>query len=75
MVIFAPNLNWNNVHLKKELEQRTGIPTFLDNDVNVGTLGECAFGAGRGKKSVVGIFIGTGIGGGIVIDNQVFLWC
>jgi len=72
VVIFAPNLNWKNVHLKKELEQRTGIPTFLDNDVNVGTLGECAFGAGRGKKSVVGIFIGTGIGGGIVIDDQVF---
>ena len=72
VVIFAPNLGWHNVPLKKSLEEKTGLPTHLDNDVNVGTLGEYAFGAGRGKKSVVCIFVGTGIGGGIIIDGKLF---
>jgi glucokinase len=72
VVIFAPNLGWRDVPLKAELEARTGFPTFVDNDVNVGTLGEHAFGAGRGIQSVVGIFVGTGIGGGIILQGELF---
>lgn len=72
IVIFAPNLNWRDVRLKDELETRVGIPTFVDNDVNVGTLGEHAFGAGRGVQNVVGIFVGTGIGGGIILKGELF---
>jgi len=72
VVVFAPNLGWHNVYLKQSLEHKTGLPTYLDNDVNVGTLGEYAFGAGRGKKNIVGIFVGTGIGGGIIIDGKLF---
>ncbi len=72
IVVFAPNLGWHNVPLKQSLEHKTGLLTYLDNDVNVGTLGEYAFGAGRGKKSIVGIFVGTGIGGGIIIDGKLF---
>ena len=72
VVIFAPNLGWRDVPLKAELEARIGIPTFVDNDVNVGTLGEHVFGAGQGVQNVVGIFVGTGIGGGIILQGELF---
>ena len=72
VVIFAPNLGWRDVPLKAELEARVGFPTFVDNDVNVGTLGEHVFGAGRGVQNVVGIFVGTGIGGGIILNGELF---
>lgn len=72
VVIFAPNLGWRDVPLKAELEGRTGLPTFVDNDVNVGTLGEHAFGAAQGVENVVGIFVGTGIGGGIILHGELF---
>ena len=72
VVIFAPNLGWKDVPLKAELEARTGISTFVDNDVNVGTLGEHAFGAAQGVQNVVGIFVGTGIGGGIILNGELF---
>ena len=57
---------------KAKLEANLSIPTFVDNDVNVGTLGEYAFGAGQGVKNLVGIFVGTGIGGGIILDGKLF---
>ena len=72
VVIFAPNLGWRDVPLKAELEARVGIPTFVDNDVNIGTLGEHAFGAGKGVQNIVGIFVGTGIGGGIILQGELF---
>ncbi len=72
IIIFAPNLGWSNVPLKAKLEADLGIPTFVDNDVNVGTLGESALGAGQGVKNIVGIFVGTGIGGGIILDGKLF---
>ncbi len=72
VVIFAPNLGWKDVPLKTELEARIGIPTFVDNDVNVGTLGEHTYGAGRGVQNLVGIFVGTGIGGGIILNGELF---
>ncbi len=72
VIIFAPNLGWSNVPLKTKLEVNLGIPTFVDNDVNMGTLGEYAFGAGQGVKSLVGIFVGTGIGGGIILDGKLY---
>ncbi len=72
VIIFAPNLGWSNVPLKAKLEVNLSIPTFVDNDVNVGTLGEYAFGAGQGVKNLVGIFVGTGIGGGIILDGKLY---
>ena len=72
VIIFAPNLGWSNVPLKAKLEANLNIPTFVDNDVNVGTLGEYAFGAGRGVTNLVGIFVGTGIGGGIILDGKLY---
>ena len=46
------------------------MPVFVDNDVNVGVAGEHAYGAGQGARCMVGIFVGTGIGGGVIINNQ-----
>ena len=72
IVIFAPNLGWKDVPLKTELEARINIPTFVDNDVNVGTLGEHTYGVGREVQDLVGIFVGTGIGGGIILNGKLF---
>jgi len=65
----APNLGWDNVPLGEALHDRFGIPVMVDNDVNVGVVGEHVHGAGRGALDMIGIFVGTGIGGGLVIDG------
>jgi glucokinase len=71
VIIDTPNLpGWTNVPLAKLIEEKTGIPTFVENDVNAGTYGEFALGAGRGKRDVIGIFVGTGIGGGLICDGK-----
>lgn len=58
--------------LRRLIERRTGIPTFLDNDVNVMTLGELYHGAGKGAKNMLCLTLGTGVGGGIVIDGRLY---
>ena len=72
VVIYAPNLRWTNVALKTALENQIKIPVTVDNDVNLGTLGEQALGAGRGVDNLIGIFVGTGIGGGIILNGKLF---
>ena len=68
---FAPNLpNWENVPLAKLLSDSLELPAFVENDVNLGTLGEYTLGAGQGVHSLVGIFVGTGIGGGLILDDK-----
>lgn len=67
----APNLaGWQNVPLGDALQERLGLPVTVDNDVNIGVLGEYVYGAGRGSLNMVGIWVGTGIGGGIVVNGQ-----
>jgi glucokinase len=56
--------------LGDRLREALDRPVFVDNDVNVGTVGEHALGAGRGTRDMVGIFVGTGIGGGIILDGR-----
>lgn len=69
----AANLpNWSNAPIKKQLQQRVDIPVFVDNDANLMALAETRLGAARNYKNVVCITIGTGIGGGIVIDGEVY---
>ena len=71
VIVFAPNLqDFENVPMKQMMEDKLGIPTFLDNDVNVGVLGEHVLGVGQGVSDLVGLFVGTGIGGGIIINGQ-----
>ena len=72
MVSRAVNLNWESpVPLAQKLGQALkGIPVIIENDVNAGTYGEWAAGAAQGKQDVIGIFVGTGIGGGLVLDGK-----
>lgn len=71
-VVFSPNLPWKNYNLKEEIEKKYEIKVTIGNDVNVGIVGEWKYGAGIGKKNIIGIFMGTGIGGGIVINDKLY---
>ena len=73
--VFMTNLpdHWINVPVAEIIKQETGIPTFLLNDVNAITWGEMKFGAARGCSSAVCYALGTGIGGGVVIDGNLVL--
>ncbi len=66
----APNLGWKNVLVKETLESEFDCPAIVGNDVDVGVFGEYRFGAGVGANCVVGIFPGTGIGGGCVYQGK-----
>lgn len=69
---FANNLGFKNVPLAQMLSEKLGIKTYLLNDANAAAFGEFAAGCGKGKSSLVMLTIGTGIGGGIVIDQNLF---
>lgn len=71
-VIFAPNLAWKNFPLKKELEKRLDIPVFIENDCNLQTLGVYEKELKGKPRHLVGIFLGTGIGAGIILDGRLF---
>jgi glucokinase len=72
IVHHAPNLGWEEVPLGRKLKELLGVPVLVENDVNVGVVGEHALGAGKGAKHLVGIFVGTGIGGGIIIGGELY---
>ena len=73
VVVQAPNLpSLVNFGLRKELEQRLGWPVFLENDANAAALGEMWLGAARGCRDVVSVTLGTGVGGGVILDGE--LW-
>ncbi len=71
-ILDTPNLNLRFFPLKDRLEKSFGCPVIVDNDVNVGTYGEYRYGAAKGYRHVVGIFPGTGIGGGLVLDGKLY---
>jgi len=71
VLLDLPNLGWKNVRLGDELEKAFGCPVTVINDVDAGTYGEYRFGAGKGKRCVLGVFPGTGIGGGCVYDGTI----
>ncbi|WP_134684895.1 ROK family glucokinase [Brevibacillus migulae] len=70
-VFQAVNLNWKQVPLKEKLEKVTGLPVYVDNDANVAALGEMWKGAGQGAKDMVMITLGTGVGGGVIVNGKV----
>lgn len=72
VVVFAGNLKLKNYPLRKLLEEKLGLEVRVANDANAGALGEAKFGAGKGYKDSVLITLGTGVGGGIVIDGKLF---
>lgn len=72
VVLETPNLGWRNFPLRTLVEEATGFSATLDNDANCATYGEWWQGAGRGTRVLVGLTLGTGIGGGLVVDGEIF---
>jgi len=71
-VVFAPNLQWKNAPLQKALEKHLGVPVFVENDCNACTLGVHEVELKGKARSLLGIFVGTGIGGGLILDGKLF---
>ncbi|MBL0939622.1 MAG: ROK family protein [Gemmatimonadaceae bacterium] len=72
LVLVAPNLRWHEFPLVERMSALTGLPVKIDNDANCATYGEWWLGAARGGINVIGLTIGTGVGGGIIIDRQLY---
>jgi len=73
IVTTPPNLpGWKDVPLAKLISERTGLPSWIENDVNAGALAEHRIGAGRGTKHLVMVAPGTGVGGGLVLDGKLY---
>jgi glucokinase len=70
-VVFAPHLSWRDEPLEANLQRRVPVPISVDNDANAAAWAEWKFGAARGESHLMIVNLGTGIGGGIVIDGQV----
>lgn len=71
-IVYSCNLNWRNAALAEEMEAVLGVPVCVTNDANAAALGEQFIGAGKGFRNVVFVTLGTGVGGGIVIDGKLF---
>ena len=72
IVIVAPNLGWRNFPLRDRIAERLNLPATLDNDANCAKVGEWWQGAAKGATNVIGMTIGTGIGGGLILDGKLF---
>ncbi len=73
VVVKSPNFpDWDNLPLKAELEAATDIPVFIENDANVAALGEQWRGAAQGVSSMIFLTLGTGVGGGIVLNGKIW---
>lgn len=72
VVLESHNLGWFGLPLRDRIESATGLPTIVENDADCAAYGEWWQGAGQGFRSVLGITLGTGIGGGIVMDGRPF---
>ena len=70
ILLHAPNLKWPKVDFTKLLEDGLQVSVVLENDVNAAALGEQRFGAGKGARNVICVFVGTGVGGGIVSEGR-----
>lgn len=72
IVFVAPNLGWHNVPLRARMTELTGLDAAIDNDANCATFGEWWIGAAKGGRNVIGVTIGTGIGGGLIVDGKLY---
>ncbi|WP_214103646.1 ROK family glucokinase [Acrocarpospora catenulata] len=72
IVRFAPNLAWREEPLQRKVAELVGLPVVVENDANATVWGEYRFGAGRGETHVVCVTVGTGIGGGVVLDGALY---
>lgn len=72
VVLFAPNLAWRDLDLKADLEQALGLPVVVENDANAAAWGEFQFGAGHDVDDLLLVTVGTGVGGGVVLDGSLY---
>ena len=72
IILFTPNLPWRDYDMASVMRERFGVPFYVGNDVNLGVLGEYHFGAGRGYRNIVGFFVGTGMGGGLILNGSLY---
>ncbi|EFU43323.1 glucokinase, ROK family protein [Paenibacillus vortex V453] len=72
IIILAPNVGFKDVPIRALLEERLGKPVKIDNDANVAALGEAWSGAGRGVENCVCYTLGTGVGGGIIVNGKIY---
>jgi glucokinase len=72
VVLFAPNLAWRDLQLKADLESRLGLPVVIENDANAAAWGEFQFGAGHDVDDLLLVTVGTGVGGGVVLDGALY---
>ena len=75
VVRFSPNLGWHNVPLRTRLEDAIALPVVVTNDVRAATYGEWLYGAGQGVNDLVCLFVGTGVGGGVVSAGRLLEGC
>ena len=71
-VVFAPHLPWRGEDVRARLHERLAVPVLLDNDATCAAHAEATYGAGRGARSMLLVTLGTGIGGGLVLDGRVW---
>lgn len=72
IISMAPNLGLKNYNIKKELQKYTKLPVIIENDVNLAALGVLHFDKAKGKKNVLVVYVGTGIGGGLIFNGSVY---
>lgn len=72
IVSYSNNLKWEDLHIVEKIEKELGIRAKITNDANAATLGEAKFGAGKEYKNLLMVTLGTGVGGGIVIDGKLY---
>lgn len=72
VIVYTPNLPFKNFNIVKPIKEKYNLPTYLDNDANVATLGEFMFGTGKGTENMVFVTVSTGIGGGAIINGRLF---
>jgi len=72
VVLFTPNLPWNHYPLANEIESLFNIPVVIGNDANVSLLGEWGHGIAKDTVNTVGFFVGTGVGGGLILNSKIY---
>ena len=72
VILYTANLNWRNVHLTEYLSKKLKKRVVLENDANAAALGESWIGAGKGEKVVLCVTLGTGVGGGLILDGRIY---
>ncbi len=70
VLLDAPNLGWRDFPIERELVERLQTPVAVENDVNAAVLGELHYGAIKGEREALGVWVGTGVGGAIILDGE-----